>query len=98
MGVIKKCDICGVTYEPYGFRKDPSNPNGFSFLNIGNCSCGEKPPAIVLKPTDTCVVCRDKIELFIAELKNPPEEIPPETDGEEDGEPVDPDKGEEEIA
>lgn len=86
MSNIKKCDICGLPYEPYGTQKDPENPNGFSWLNIQPCSCG-RSSYFVCGPKDTCEVCRDKIRSYIAELvdaaNKPPEEIiPPEEPGE----------------
>lgn len=88
MSNIKKCDICGLPYEPYGIQKDPENPNGFSWLNIQPCSCG-RGSYYVCGPMDTCEVCRDKIRNFIASLieeanKPPEDEVTPpeEPDGE----------------
>ncbi len=69
MSAIKKCDICGKTYEPYGdVGNDKTNPNGFSWLSIkGTCGC---PAYKVFKPNDTCIDCRDKIMAVIDSLKD----------------------------
>lgn len=68
MATIKKCDICGKTYEPYGTKKDSLNPNGFAFVGIQNCGCGYPPSYFTYSISDTCITCRDKIKSFIQEL------------------------------
>lgn len=99
MAVIKKCDVCNIPYEPYGTRKDLARPNGFTYLNIGNCGCGGRPPYYVHKLTDCCPECMERIKTFIdsliEEANTPPEEEKPDIPVDPEEPPAQPEGGEE---
>ena len=72
MAAARKCDVCGVFYEPYnnhrstlGFFDDRIKPNGFRWININD----EGETKISSEPMDCCETCLGKIEAFLNELK-----------------------------
>lgn len=68
MALAKKCDRCGVCFDMYNVVGDPSDTNGFMFLNIdGDQSYGEH------EPIDLCHACNDMLHHWLEH---------PERDGE----------------
>ena len=63
--IAKKCDICGILYEPYHYKNiDILNPNGFTFITVDNNQTYYNHVA-----TDCCPDCMSKIKRFIYDLK-----------------------------
>ena len=64
MAIVKKCDICGDTYDVYNEPKNPERTNGFMFVNIDI-----QGKYYANKPIDCCQTCMDHIRECIADLK-----------------------------
>lgn len=64
MSLVKKCDICGDTYNAYNQRENKEKPNGFMYISL---DMNQK--YFSYDPKDCCPECMAKIRDFIAELK-----------------------------
>lgn len=65
MAIVKKCDICGVLYEPYNESCNPKNTNGIMFLNIDT-----QEKYFGHKLYDCCPSCMESIRNLIELLKS----------------------------
>lgn len=65
MAIAKKCDVCGVLYEPYNKRKNPDKTNGIMFLNID-----DDQDYFMNYTMDCCPECMKSIKEHIEFLKN----------------------------
>lgn len=64
MALARKCDICGVFYEPYNEKRDSENPNTICFGNTDDTTDSWNDPM------DCCPECMSSIKAHIESLKH----------------------------